>query len=229
MINMGGSGLLWVVQFLDRCSWSYNQDTWIWAWDKPVTSTPPMPMCGFWTPGSSLSSCLTSLDKWTMVSRQINHSPLKLFVDVMFYHGNETRTIPVSPRYISGSWTLGWVLLKADLFPVAAETPWDCPQAWHASGGYFPLVVDRSWPAVSPMKAKFKNLGEKPLPGTQEEHCVLHHMPLLCIFQTLGIKSGDKAQISSYKVILQPDSVGEKFVTGILGLWPAMVEWSPSP
>lgn len=79
-------------------------------------------------------------------------------------------------------------------------------------------MVDRSRPVVSPIKAKFKNLGKEPLPSTQEGHCVLHHMSLLCIFQTLGIKSGDKAQISSYKVILQPDSVGEKFVTGTLCL-----------
>lgn len=123
----------------------------------------------------------------------------------MFYHSDGTRTAPVSPRYVSGSWTLAWVLLKADLFTVAAETPYDNSQAWHASGDHFPLVVDRNGPAISPMKAKFKNLAKEPLFNTQEGHCVLHHMPLPCIFQTLGIKSGDKAQISSYKLILQPD------------------------
>jgi hypothetical protein len=60
-------------------------------------------------------------------------------------------------------------------------------------------------------------LGEEPLPSTQEGHSV-QHTQFLCIFQTLGTKSGGKAQISSYEVILQPNLVVQKFVTGILGL-----------
>lgn len=78
------------------------------------------------------------------------------------------------------------------------------------SGDHFPLMVDKSWPAISLVRANLRIWPLSFFPAHRKDSEFPGHMRLLCIFPTLGGKSLDKAQISSCRVILPPDSVEQK-------------------